>query len=96
MAVIYLNFNNHARLHAWLNVHRQMCEKVTGVNPVSCIAKPIAPIDMKTLPFTHASFPEQVQWWVNKYCPYPYAKKPARAKLKTKILNWYYYKFKKR
>ena len=97
MAIHYLTFNKHARLYSWLQQHRDLCLRVTGENPVECIAKPIAPIDLKALPYTHANFTPRVQWFINKHCPYHFARsgKAKKHHILLIIKDWYYYKIKK-
>ena len=97
MSIIYLKFNQHARLYSWLQQHSDLCRAVTGKNPVECIAKPIAAIDLKTLPYTHADFPPDVQWWVDKHCPYHFVKTGEGKKhpILLIIKDWYYHKVKK-
>ena len=89
---IYLTFKQNARLYSWLIQNRDLCKRVTGKYLLNFVSKPIAQVDLGPLPYTHCDFPDDVQWWINQHCPYPFAKSPVRAKLKTKILNWSVYK----
>ena len=89
---ICLTFNQNARAYSWFMQNRDLCKQVTGKTLLDYIAKPITDRDLGPLTYTHCEFPNEVQWWVNKHCPYGFVKLPARAKLKTKGLNWYVYK----
>lgn len=96
MSIIYLRFNQNARLHSWLQQHSDLCRAVTGKDPVFCLAKPIAAIDLRHLPYTHANFTPSVQWWMDKHCPYDFVKTgEGKANWIIKIKDWYYYKIKK-
>jgi len=92
---IYFDYKMYERFFKWLLEHWPMCMKVTGEAPFGYFDKPICDGDIGRLPYTSATFPSQIQWWINKNCPYRNVKVRARARLKTKVLNWWYYKIKK-
>jgi len=97
MSIIYLTFNKHARLYEWLQRDKHLCIRVTGKNPIEHIAKPLARMDLKPLPYTHADFPRDVQWWIDATCPYSFAKTgEGKANIILRFKMWWNYKVKKR
>lgn len=93
---IHLTFNQQARLFSWLQQNAEACMRVTGHNPIIYLSKLIAPRDLGRLPIAHADFPPNAQWWVDKHCPYGFAKSgKAKRHILLSIKDWYYRKIKK-
>jgi hypothetical protein len=92
----YLTYNQQARLFSWLQRNKKACIRLTGENPLMSISRLLAPMDLGMLPVAHAEFPDNVQWWIDRNCPYPYVKSGKRKKnLALSIKNWYQLKIKK-
>lgn len=92
MAVVYLTFNQKARLFGWLQKNRNLCRQVTGHDPVECVAIPFSNRDIGGLTYTRADFPPPVQWWMDKRCPYPFVKSGKRKRYPIILIikDWYY------
>ena len=92
----YLTYNQQARLFGWMQKNKKGCIRLTGHNPLVYISRLLAPMDLGGLPMAHAEFPDNVQWWVDRYCPYPYVRSGKRKRnLVLSVKNWYQRKLKK-
>lgn len=95
MAIIYLTFNQNARLFSWLQKNSNLCIQVTGEDPLRALNKPIANRDLGPLPYTHADFTDKVQWFLDKHCPYPFVKSGEGKRNHILSIRYWYYKRKK-
>ena len=93
---VYLNYNQQARLFSWLQRNKQDCRRLTGKNPLMAISKLLAPMDLGGLTLAHADFSDDEQWWIDRYCPYPFARSEKQHRnIILGVKDWYLRKVKK-